>query len=247
MTGHAARQADCARLDPQFVEDLISANRILYDQGVLDAYGHVSARDPDDPNRFWLSRSMPPALVSPEDLLEFDIGGEPIAAGGRKVFFERYIHSEVYRSRRDVMAVLHCHSPGLIPFCNSATALRPMTQPAGFLGAGAPVFELREVDDGADMLIRTPAQGRALAQALGRSAVVLIRGHGAVIVGNSIRQAVWRGIYSEMNAKQQLEAARLGPIRFLSPEEAEHAAKTVPNDPARTWTLWKHRVSRTSD
>jgi ribulose-5-phosphate 4-epimerase/fuculose-1-phosphate aldolase len=235
--------APSAALDPQLIDDLVSANHILYDHGVLDAYGHVSARDPRNPDRYWLSRSMAPALVTPEDLLEFDLASNPIDRQGRKIYLERFIHGEIYRARPDVTAVLHNHSPSLIPFCNSTVPLRPMMQTAGFLGAGAPVFDLRTVDDGPDMLIRTPAQAASLAGALGSHAIVLIRGHGAVVVGNSIRQVVWRGIHSETNAKQQLEAARLGPIQFLSLAEAEHAAKTVPNDAERAWQLWKHRIA----
>lgn len=231
-----------AGLDPQFIDDLVCANHILYDHGVLDAYGHVSARDPRNPERYWLSRSMAPALVTAADLMEFDLASNAIDQQGRKIYLERFIHGEIYRARPDVMAVLHNHSPSLIPFCNTTVPLRPMMQTAGFLGAGAPVFELRAIDDGADMLIRTPTQAAALAAALRTHALVLIRGHGAVVAGNSVRQVVWRGLHAETNAKQQLEAARLGPIQFLSLAEAEHAARTVPNDGDRAWQLWKHRI-----
>src|SRR4029077_1194623 len=147
------------------------------------AYGHISARDPERKDRYWLSRSMAPMLVTAEEIIEFDLDNKPVRAGENRLFFERVIHGEVYKARPDVMAVCHNHSPSLIPFCNSDTRLRPMVGNAAFLGEGAPVFDIRGVDDDGDLNVCTVAQARALAQALGAHALVLLRGHGAVAVG----------------------------------------------------------------
>ena len=136
------------------------ANRILSDHGVLDAYGHISARDPGHKDRYWLSRSMAPALVTAADIIAFDLDNNPVDGGNHKLFFERVIHGEVYKARPDVMAVLHNHSPSLIPFANSDTKLRPMTGNAAFLGEGAPVFDIRDIDDEGDLNVCTVAQAR---------------------------------------------------------------------------------------
>jgi ribulose-5-phosphate 4-epimerase/fuculose-1-phosphate aldolase len=228
--------------DPALRDDLVAANRILADQGVLDAYGHISARDPRDPSRYWLSRSMPPALVTAADLLAFDLDNHPLETGNHKLFFERVIHGEVYKARPDVMAVVHNHAPSLIPFANSDTKLRPMVGNAAFLGDGAPVFDIRTVDDEGDLNVCTVPQARALAQALGAHALVLLRGHGAVAVGETVRQCVRRAIIAETNARAQLQAAALGGVHFLTPSEVAFARRTPPKDPDRAWRLWKQRA-----
>ena len=146
--------------NPALIDDLVAANRILSDHGVLDAYGHISARDPVNPQRYWLSRSMAPVLVTAEDIIEFDLDGNPVRAGENRLFFERVIHGEIYKARPDVMAVVHNHSPSLIPFCNSDTKLRPMVGNAAFLGAGVPVFDIRTVDDEGDLNVCTVPRRR---------------------------------------------------------------------------------------
>jgi HCOMODA/2-hydroxy-3-carboxy-muconic semialdehyde decarboxylase len=224
------------------IDDLVAANRILSDHGVLDAYGHISARDPVNPQRYWLSRSMAPVLVTAEDIIEFDLDGNPVRAGENRLFFERVIHGEIYKARPDVMAVVHSHSPSLIPFCNSDTKLRPMVGSAAFLGAGVPVFDIRSVDDEGDLNVCTVPQAAALAQALGSDWVVLLRRHGAVAVGESIRQCVRHAIIAERNARQQIEATLLGPVQFLTLSEIEFARRTKPKDPDRGWQLWKQRA-----
>jgi ribulose-5-phosphate 4-epimerase/fuculose-1-phosphate aldolase len=228
--------------DPALLDDLVAANRILADQGVLDAYGHISARDPARADRYWLSRSMPPALVTAADLLAFDLDNNPVEGGNHKLFFERVIHGEIYQARPDVMAVVHNHSPSLIPFCNSDTRLRPMVGNAAFLGEGAPVFDIRSIDDEGDLNICTVAQARALAQALGQHALVLLRSHGAVAVGDSVRQCVRRAVIAETNARQQIAATLLGPVHFLTPSEIEFARRVPPKDPDRAWQLWKRKA-----
>jgi HCOMODA/2-hydroxy-3-carboxy-muconic semialdehyde decarboxylase len=228
--------------DPALLEDLVAANRILSNHGVLDAYGHISARDPASHQHYWISRSMAPALVTASDIIACDLDNKPVRPGETRLFFERVIHGEIYKARPDVMAVLHNHSPSLIPFCNSDTRLRPMVGSAAFLGEGAPVFDIRTVDDEGDLNICTIAQAKGLAQALGRHCLLLLRGHGAVAVGDSIRQVVRRAIIAESNAKQQLQAAVLGPVHFLNASEIDYARRMKPKDPDRAWQLWKQRA-----
>jgi ribulose-5-phosphate 4-epimerase/fuculose-1-phosphate aldolase len=230
------------RPDPALLEDLVAANRILSHQGVLDAYGHISARDPGNPAYYWITRAMAPAHVTAADIIVCDLDNAPVLRGEKRLFFERVIHGEIYKARPDVMAVLHSHSPSLIPFCNSDTRLRPMVGSAAFLGEGAPVFDIRTVDDDGDLNICTPAQGKGLAQALGQHCLVLLRGHGAVAIGSTIRQVVRRAIIAESNAKQQIQATLLGPVHFLTASEIEYAKRQKPKDPDRAWRLWKQQA-----
>ena len=230
--------------DPKLVDDLVYANRILFDQGVVDAFGHVSARDDKDPSRFLLARSMAPGLVTSADIVEFDMNGAPIDARGRAVYLERFIHAAIYRARPDVKAIVHSHSPAIIPFGVTGTILRPIYHMSGFLGAGVPIFEIRDTGGMTDMLIRDNRLGDALAKSLGDKPVVLMRGHGSVAVGNSIQQAVYRAIYTEVNARLQAEAERLGTINFLTPEEAAKAAVTNDSMVSRPWELWKARIGK---
>jgi ribulose-5-phosphate 4-epimerase/fuculose-1-phosphate aldolase len=230
--------------DPALLEDLAAANHILSDHGVLDAYGHISARDPANPGFSWISRSMAPALVTAADIIACDLDNNPVRPEETSLFFERVIHGEIFKARPDVMAVLHNHSPSLVPFCNSDTRLRPMVGSAAFLGEGAPVFDIRTVDEGGDLNICTIAQAKGLAQALGRHCVVLLRGHGAVAVGESIRQVVRRAIIAESNARQQIQATLLGPVHFLTAGEIEYARRMKPKDPDRAWRLWKQRAMK---
>jgi HCOMODA/2-hydroxy-3-carboxy-muconic semialdehyde decarboxylase len=230
--------------DPALLEDLVAANRILSDHGVLDAYGHISARDPERHQHYWISRTMPPALVGASDIIACDLDNSPVRPGETRLFFERVIHGEIYKARPDVMAVLHSHSPSLIPFCNSDTRLRPMVGSAAFLGEGAPVFDIRTIDDEGDLNICTVAQAKGLAQALGPHSLVLLRGHGAVAAAGSIRQVVRQAIIAESNAKQQIQAAVLGAVHFLTASEIAYARRMQPKDPDRAWRLWKQRAMR---
>ena len=166
------------------IEDLVAANRILSQQGVVDGFGHVSARHESDPARFLLARSMAPGLVGADDIMEFDLDGEALDPRGRTLYVERFIHSEIYKAHSEVKAIVHSHSPSIIPFGATGVPLRPIYHMSSFLGAGVPVFEIREAGGPAtDMLIRTAELGAALARTLGQSAVALMRGHGDVVVG----------------------------------------------------------------
>jgi ribulose-5-phosphate 4-epimerase/fuculose-1-phosphate aldolase len=231
-----------AAAEPAFVDDLVVANHILYAEGVVDGFGHVSARHPDRPDQFVLARSMAPALVEAGDIMEFDLDGNATGGDTRAPYLERFIHGAIYKARSDVTAVVHSHSPSVIPFGVTGGALRPVYHMSGFLGAGAPIFEIREAGGMTDLLIRDNALGDALARTLGPQAVALMRGHGSVTVGSSIRQVVYRAIYTEMNARLQMEAARLGSINFLAPEEARLAAATIDGVLGRPWELWKRKV-----
>lgn len=237
--------------DPALVDDLVAANRILYREGVVDGFGHVSVRHDKSAERFLLARSMAPGLVTAADILEHDPDGEPIDPQGRTPYLERFIHSEIYRARPEVQAIVHSHSPAVIPFGVMAGAsLRPIYHMSSFLGSGVPVFEIRDAGGPAtDMLIRTAPLGAAFAKSLGQAAVGLLRGHGNVVVGSSIREVVFRAVYTEVNARLQTDAMRLGAgeIVFLNAEEARAAMETNRGQHGRPWELWKARAMRTAD
>jgi ribulose-5-phosphate 4-epimerase/fuculose-1-phosphate aldolase len=227
------------------LEDLVAANRILADQGVLDGFGHVSARHPDHPGRLLLSRSLAPALTTADDIMEYDFDCTPLNAQPRPSFLERFIHCEIYRARPDVMAVIHTHSQGVIPFANSSVPLRAMFHVAGFLAAGVPVFEIRAHAGLSNLLIADASLGKALAATLGDKAVVLMRGHGDVVVGPSLPIAVYRAIYTDVNARLQAQALALGgSVTYLEKEEGEKADLVQQQVVTRPWELWKRKVMR---
>ena len=227
------------------IDDLVSANHILFKEGVVDGFGHVSVRDERAPERFLLSRSLAPGRVHARDIMEFGLDGEPLNARGRKPYLERTIHSEIYRARPDVMAVVHSHSPALIPFGITGTPLRPVFHMSGFLGSATPIFEIREAGGPAtDMLIRDRKLGAALARTLGAASFALMRGHGSVAVGATLKQVVFRAIYAEVNARLQSEALRLGAINYLNDAEAANAARTNDSVIDRPWELWLARAAR---
>jgi ribulose-5-phosphate 4-epimerase/fuculose-1-phosphate aldolase len=230
--------------DKKTIEDLVAANHILYAQSVLDGYGHVSARHDVNPDRFWLARSMAPGLVTAGDIMEFDLSGEPVDGQGRPTYAERFIHSEIYRRRPDVKAIVHSHSPAVIPFGVTSVPLKPIFHMSGFLGTGVPVFEIREIAGDTDMLVRNPGLGAALALRLGDKSAALMRGHGSVAVGISLPQAVFRAVYLEVNARLQSEAMKLGSINFLTSEEAKLAAAGNDMHVLRPWMLWKHEIAK---
>ena len=239
----APQAASAGPPDPQLLEDLVAANRILVDQGVLDGYGHVSARHDRDPGRFLMSRSIAPELVTAADVLEYGLDSEPVAAAGRTSYLERFIHGEIYRARPDVRAIVHSHSPSVIPFGVTGAPLRPLYHMSAFLSGGVPVWDIHAAAGDSDMLVRTPALGRSLAQALGTRPVVLMRGHGAVAVGTSLPQVVFRSVYTEVNARLQAQAIALGGghVTYLSPEEAARAEASIAGTLGRPWELWKRK------
>ena len=235
-----------AAADPRakVIADVVIANHILADQGVVDGFGHVSIRDPIDPNKFFLARSTAPELVTSSDVLEHDLDGNTTAPPNTKLYLERFIHAEIYRARPDVNAIVHCHAPSLIPFAATGVPLRPLYHMSSFLGPGVPVFEIHKAANGAtDMLVKTPELGKALAKILGAHPAALMRGHGAVIVGRDVQQAVFRSVYTEMNARLQTQAMGLGAkINFLDAEEAKKSEETNSALVGRSWELWVRKV-----
>ena len=228
------------------IDDLVTANRILFSEGVLDGFGHVSVRDAHNPDRFRLARSMAAGLVEAPDIMEFDLDGAPVDAKGRAVFLERFIHSEIYRARPDVQSVVHSHSPNLVPFGVTPAKLRPLYHMTGFLGEGVPVFEIRDVAGRAtNLLITDGPLGKALARTLGDNPAALMRGHGSVVVGATVQQSVYRAIYMELNARLQSEAMRLGPVNYLTPGEARAGAAVNDRMLQRPWDLWKRKAMGT--
>ena len=234
-----------ADTNPALIEDLVDANRILYHLGVVDGFGHVSARQPGDPSRFIISRSMAPALVTADDLMAIHLDGRPVSDDAPVPYLERFIHGEIYAARPDVVAVVHSHSAAIIPFSIVKEAtLKPVSHMSGFIGDGAPVFEIRDTaGPNNDMLVRSPELGQALAKSLGRHNIVLMRGHGSTVVGFNLRQAVYRAVYAELNARQQSEALRLGTPTYLTPGEAVESAKANDGQQDRAWNLWKRAIT----
>jgi ribulose-5-phosphate 4-epimerase/fuculose-1-phosphate aldolase len=230
--------------DPKLIEDLVYANRILYNQDVLDGFGHVSVRSDKDPSHFLMSRSMAPGLVTSNDIMEFDKNGEPVDVRGRNAYVERYIHAAIYRVRPDVKAIVHSHSPDLIPFSVTGVTLHPVYHVSAFLRLGAPVFDSHGGFGDTDMLIRDNKLGDALAKKLGQAGIVLIRGHGFVAVADSTPIVVYRAIYTQLNARVQFEAMKLGPVTYLTPGEAVKAQAIVEATVGRPWELWKSRVGK---
>ncbi len=238
--------ASAGAADPAIINNLVAANRILAAEGVLDGLGHVSIRHPGNPARYLMARSIAPALVTADDIMEYDLDSSPIEQRGRAMFRERFIHDEIYKARPDVRAVIHSHSPSVIPFSVSQAPMRPVFHSAAFLSPSVPVFEPRATAGMTDMLVGDRKLGKALADSLGEGSVALMRGHGNVVVGPSVQLAVWRAVYTEMNARLQLQAMQLGgPINYLAPEEAAKVnARTGPDadNVRRVWELWKQKA-----
>ena len=227
------------------IEDLVRANHILAIRQLLDGFGHVSVRQSDDQTKFLLARSMAPALVASGDILIYDSSGFPMAANPPKAYVERFIHSELYRSRPDVQAIVHSHAPAVIPFSVvEGVSLRPVYHMAAFLTEEIPVFEIRDlVGDGSDLLIQTTYLGVGLARCLGLSTAVLMRGHGVTVVGSSLKEAVFRAVYLQFNAIIQTTALQLGQVRYLSTGEARAAAVANESQMDRAWELWQRELT----
>jgi ribulose-5-phosphate 4-epimerase/fuculose-1-phosphate aldolase len=227
------------------IQDLVAANRILYRQGVVDGFGHVSVRHPANAERYLMSASLAPGRVTKDDIMEFDLESRPIDQRGRSIYSERFIHSEIYKARPDVQAILHSHSPTVIPFGASNVPLKPIVNTAGFLSPEVPVFEMRRVAGSRSLLVTDAKLGKALADVLGSRSVALMRGHGNVVVGPNIRRMVSRAIYTEVNARLQLQALALGTTQIIYLDETEARAGEENRDKSerghsvdRTWQMW---------
>jgi len=229
-------------MDRGVIEDLAAASRILVDQGVFDAAGHVSMRHPERPERFLMSRSLAPQLVTADDIMEFTLDCAP-CDDDRKPFIERFLHGGIYSKRADVMAIAHGHSAAVIPFGLVSTPMRATYHNAAFLAAGVPVFDIRTRFGATDIVISNADRAAALAEALGDKHVLLLRAHGFVAVAPNIESAVFRAIFTEVSARVQLQAAVLGgDIAALDAEEGRQADVINLATVGRSWELWKKRV-----
>ena len=230
---------------PEVLADLAAASRILAAQGVVDGFGHVSVRHPHAAQRYLMSRSLAPALVTADDIVEYELNSEPVNAHGRKSFLERYIHGEVYKARPDVMAVVHSHSPSVVPFGLVRAKMGAMFHNAAFLAAGVPVFDIRAKFGATDMLVGDGTKGQALAETLGANDVVLMRAHGSVVCGPSLQTAVFRAVYTEVNARIQHWATALAagePLQGLDEEEGRLADTVNQGAGLRAWELWREQI-----
>lgn len=224
--------------------DLALASRILSNEGVLDSFGHVSARSPDRADRFYLSRARAPGLVEPGDILEFDLDSAPVAPTEHRVFAERVIHGCIYRTRPDVMAVCHHHAPSMLPFCVTQVALEPVFHLGATMGETVPVWDSQDEFGDTNLLVTTDAQGTSLARALGGNWTVLMRRHGATVAGRSVREVVFRSIYGARNAEFQSRAMLLGTVTPLTPGERKAAGEfnLTPIALDRAWEQWVSAV-----
>ena len=232
-------------VDPALLADLAAAGRILVTQGVMDGFGHVSLRHPQAPNRYFMARSIAPALVTPADIIEYDLDSNPCNANGRGSFLERFIHGEIFKARPDIMSVVHSHSPSVIPFGLVNVPIQAMFHNAAFLAAGVPVFDIREKFGATDMLIGNGAKGVALAQVMGKKDIAMMRAHGSVACGPTLQTAVFRAVYTEVNARVQHWTNALGggaPVAALDSEEGLLADAVNQTAGMRAWDLWRSQV-----
>lgn len=232
------------------IEDLAAANRILANEGVVDAFGHVSVRHPADPSRFLLSHAISPELVEPSDIMEFALDGEPVDARGRKPYLERFIHAALYEARPDVRSVVHHHSHSVIPFGIAGEKLRPVMHICATIGPEVPIWDSQDKFGDTALLISDMAMGRDFARVLGGGRCALMRGHGCSVAGASIQAAVFTAIYLEVNAELQLSASRLGKVKFLTPGEIEKVNSRVGKGERgegfqRAWEYWRRRAGVT--
>jgi len=247
VASQAGRTAGAAA-NPQLVDDLVVGNRILANENILDGLGHISVRHDQNPNRFLLSRDLAPALVTAADLIEYDLDGNPVS-DKRQGYQERFIHAAIYKARPDVRSVVHAHTPSVLVFADSSIPLRPMYHMAAFLAAGVPNYEIRKVPGSVGMLVNNNQLATALAQTLGDKAVALMRGHGVVIVGPDIPEAVSRSIFLDVNARVQMQATALGgTVSYVSQQDIGPAPPTGGRQAGpggtypRSWPFWKARA-----
>jgi HCOMODA/2-hydroxy-3-carboxy-muconic semialdehyde decarboxylase len=229
----------------EVIADLAAASRVLVAHGVVDAFGHVSMRHPHAPERYLLARSLAPALVTPDDIMEYDLDSNPCNANGRSSFLERFIHGEIYKARADIHSIVHSHSPSVIPFGLVGVPMQAMFHNAAFLAEGVPVFDIHKKFGATDMLVSNAPKGVALAAVMGRKNVALMRAHGSVACGPTLQTAVFRAVYTEVNARIQHWAAALkggAPIAALDLEEGRLSDAVNQTAGTRAWDLWRRQV-----
>jgi HCOMODA/2-hydroxy-3-carboxy-muconic semialdehyde decarboxylase len=225
------------------IEDLVIASRVCVEHGVIDAYGHVSARNPENPNTYFISRDLAPEFITEADILEMDMDSAPVRKDSPKSYNERFIHSEIYKARPDVMSIVHNHSHSVVPFSCTTCELRPIFHMSAFIGLGVPNWDIREAQQGTDMLVRNSFLGKSLADKLGPHPAALMRGHGSVVVGEKIQVAVGRTIYLDQNAKMQYQAMMMAgsPMEVIYMDDDEVAANVKWQEYYRSWDLWKRK------
>jgi ribulose-5-phosphate 4-epimerase/fuculose-1-phosphate aldolase len=226
----------------ELLEDLVTANHILQDQGVVDGYGHVSVRNPANPNHFYISRWLAPDLVTVDDIMELDFDCVPTNGDNRRMYSERWIHAEIYRARPDVKSIVHTHAPTVVLMGTINEPLLPIYHMGGFIGAGLPSFDIRKSFGMTSMLVNDAAKGKALAQALGTAPAAFMRGHGGITVGTTIKHSVGRSVYLKVNAEMHLQAGSRK-IETLSPEEAR-LAEIGNSDFPKDWDMWSRKVKK---
>ena len=234
-----------SRLD-SLIQDLVIANRILAKEEVVDAYGHVSVRHPDDPKRFLIARSLAPDLVGPEDIVELDLDGQPPKDDGRALYLERFIHAAIFQARPDVMAVVHAHAEDILPFSiASATKLRPVIHAGSFIGTEVPVWDIADHFGDTNLLVTNLEQGRDLAKCLGPNSVALMRGHGFASAARSLIEVVRLSVYLPRNARALMRAKQLGgEIKYLSPGEIEARNRGYRPYSVETWRTWEYWANK---
>jgi HCOMODA/2-hydroxy-3-carboxy-muconic semialdehyde decarboxylase len=226
------------------VRDVVIGNRILGNERVVDAYGHISVRHPRNPERYLLSRSLAPELVEASDVMEFMLDGTPVGDDRRVPYHERFIHGAIYEARPEVQSVVHAHAEEVLPFTITGVPLRPVVHTASHIGAKIPVWDIRDKFGDTNLLVVNMEQGRDLARCLGGNRVALMRGHGFAAVGRALPEAVRISVYLPRNARVLLEAMRLGDVKALSPGEIDAFASLKPDDPSmwRAWEYWATRA-----
>ncbi len=224
-------------------------NRILANEGVLDAFGHVSLRNPANPNRYFLSRSRAPELVEPGDVLEYDLDSNPVKPTELRLYAERVIHGEIYKARPDVMAVVHHHAPAMMPFCIAGADLLPVMHLGAVIEGKVPFWDQFDEFGETNMLLVKPEEGASLARALGQGPLVLMKGHGATGVATSVQELVFRTIYSCRNAEYQFLAKMLGNVTTLRPGEVKKASEiyAMPTSNFRAWEYWTARLEKSGN
>ena len=226
------------------LREIVVGNRILAHEDVVDAFGHVSLRHPDNPKHYLMARSRSPELVTMDDIMEFTLQGDIVGDDSRKPYAERHIHGGIFERRPDVQSVVHNHSHAIIPFSVTKTPLRPLMHVTGVLGHEVPVWDIEDNFGGTSLLVTNMDQGRDLAETLGDARVVLMRGHGCAIAAGGLKEAVLTAIYTQVNAKLQLQAMPLGEVKYLSAEEIELTPQTLigPLAMERAWEYFARRA-----
>jgi HCOMODA/2-hydroxy-3-carboxy-muconic semialdehyde decarboxylase len=226
------------------LRDLVIANRILAAHNVLDAFGHVSIRHPERPDRYFLACSKGPAGVTRADLIEFTLENEPIDQNGRAMYAERAIHGGIYQARPDVMAVCHNHSAATIPFGVTSVPMRPIFHMGSVIGAHVPTWDIADEFGDTNLLVTTHDQGASLAKTLASGRVVLMRGHGTAVAGRTLKEVVFTCVYLQKNAELVTTARTFGDVRYLSDGEVERAAQLLsePLSQNRAWEAWSDAI-----